>query len=225
MQKHIIKPNWLKDIKVLVWDVDGTFYNSQNYPAYKKAFNAPLWQYLKDRWHISLSQVKKRFNTRKKNLGGITVTLLSFGIGDINIIEEKIYKNIDFTEYFYQDKSLLKMFKELKKLTFLKQAILSNNSKKVLQRKLKVFNISYNYFDWVFTTYDYNLFKPDLKAFELVLQSTKYPAKQHLFISDSLVKDLLPAKKLGMRTCLVWGKSKQADISLEKVYDVVKLWQ
>ncbi|MFC1711308.1 HAD family hydrolase [Patescibacteria group bacterium] len=67
--------------------------------------------------------------------------------------------------------------------------------------------------------------KPDPYAFKLILNYTKLKPENHLFIGDSDKKEMIPAKKLGMKTCLVWGKSKVADISLKTVYEVESLFK
>ena len=66
--------------------------------------------------------------------------------------------------------------------------------------------------------------KPHPAAFRLILQFTKLKPSQHLLVGDSEGKEIIPAGKLGFRTCYVWGKSKYADISLPQVYDVVQLF-
>lgn len=211
--------NWLKEIRVLVWDVDGTFYNFHSVPEYQKLYEKYFFESLSQIWKIPVAKAKKKFNLRLKKEFGHTKTLASFGIEAIKFLEKKIYGKMNFNQLLKKD---LLLKKNLAQLSFLDQGILTNNSIGILQRKLKALGIPLKMFKWIFTAYDQDLFKPNLAAFEQVLKTTNYLPQQHLYIGDSDAKDIIPAKKIGMRTCLVWGKSKFADISLPSVYDISK---
>jgi len=67
--------------------------------------------------------------------------------------------------------------------------------------------------------------KPDLAGFSSILDYTKLPPALHLMIGDREAIDHVPAKKLGMSTCLVWSEAKRSvvDLTLPTVYDVAKL--
>jgi FMN phosphatase YigB (HAD superfamily) len=54
------------------------------------------------------------------------------------------------------------------------------------------------------------------------MEKTGLPPVAHLMIGDRERVDLVPAKKLGMKTCLVWAAepSMVADITLPTVYDL-----
>ena len=67
--------------------------------------------------------------------------------------------------------------------------------------------------------------KPHPEGFRYILGKTGLPPEQHLMIGDREAVDLVPAKQLGMHTCLVWSEKKSAvaDITLATVYDVVRL--
>ncbi|SJZ42066.1 mutator mutT protein/haloacid dehalogenase superfamily, subfamily IA, variant 3 with third motif having DD or ED/haloacid dehalogenase superfamily, subfamily IA, variant 1 with third motif having Dx(3-4)D or Dx(3-4)E [Pilibacter termitis] len=72
-----------------------------------------------------------------------------------------------------------------------------------------------------FPTYiseDIGFEKPNLTAFEYVIKKNNLSPLESVMIGDSLTNDILPAKKLGMRTVLVGGQSnKEADFSFESV--------
>jgi len=67
--------------------------------------------------------------------------------------------------------------------------------------------------------------KPHEAGFRYILAKTKLPPAQHLMIGDREAVDIVPAKKLGMKTCLVWSQvqSQIADITLPTVYDLGKV--
>ena len=88
---------------------------------------------------------------------------------------------------------------------------------------LKKLGVPVTIFERIITAQDCQEPKPDPEPFRLLLKITGLPADQHLYIGDRELVDILPAKKLGMKTILVWGKSKIADLSLPTVYDVAEV--
>jgi len=64
--------------------------------------------------------------------------------------------------------------------------------------------------------------KPDPASFKAALKHTGLKPTEHLMIGDRFEKDLLPAKELGMRTCLVGSQSGEVDCSLNEVYDLAE---
>jgi putative hydrolase of the HAD superfamily len=215
-------PSWVKDIKVLVWDIDGTFYSITKTPEYQKIYWHSLLTGLQKLWGLSPEETKKRFLARLVKEKGHTKTLTSFGITAPLFVEEKVYKNMDFNKLLKIDKKLVLL---LKQLSFLRQGILSNNSYGTCLKKISALGLQPGFFDWFVCSYDVGVYKPDVQIFEYVLKKTNLLPKNHLYIGDSVAKDIIPAHKAGMHTGLVWGHSETADISFPTVYDVVKLWQ
>ena len=59
--------------------------------------------------------------------------------------------------------------------------------------------------------------------FSYFLRISEYPAHEHVYVGDNLKGDILPPKSLGMRTIAVGKEIKEADFSVEKIYDIRKL--
>ena len=67
--------------------------------------------------------------------------------------------------------------------------------------------------------------KPALDGFLKIVEISELPAENILFVGDSVDKEMIPAKKVGMMTCLMWNKSLEADYSFnnfENILDLVK---
>lgn len=101
--------------------------------------------------------------------------------------------------------------------------LLTNNRRIHVLGKLQALGLDPNVFEKIISTYDLGIFKPDKRVFERVLEYTGLPPKQHLCVSDREKTDIAPAGSLGMKTAMVWGRSKMADVSLPEVYDIVKI--
>lgn len=214
------KPSWLKDIKVLVWDLDGTLY--QEKPALKKEIYQHVLSLISQKKNINLQQAGKLYDQLHQKLKSSTLVLADCGI-EKKIILEGEWFSLPQLKYLDEDPRISRLFSKLSKF---KHIMLTNSNFNSMKLKLKKLALDQNCFEKIFTVgNDYKMIKPNLLAFKAVVQYTKMKPYQHLFIGDSEDKEMIPAKKLGMHTCFVWGESKLADISLPRVWDIVKLWQ
>lgn len=209
------KPKWIKDIKVLVWDLDGTLYNE--IPEMKKQIHQNVINLISEAKSISLSEANELFWKMYSKVASSTQTLINCGVDKNKILSGYWYSDAQL-KYLKKDQCLIKIFEQLKNL---RHIINTNGNGSISRKKLKKLGLSLSTFEKIFTNADmFGVLKPDLLPFKEVLKYTGLKANNHLFIGDREATDLVPAKKVGMRTCLVWGKSKIADISLKTVYDV-----
>ena len=72
-----------------------------------------------------------------------------------------------------------------------------------LEERLKDFGIL-DYFDAIFSSAEFGLAKPDPAIFRLALQKTNCLPQQAIMIGDRLDNDIVPAKRIGMKT--IWIK-------------------
>jgi len=212
-------PNWIKDIKILVWDIDGTLYHENS--KVKQAIYQNIIQLIIKTKGMDKKQAESLFYKLYRPTNSSTKVLLKLGVSPDYILSGKWYTSAQI-KYLKSDLRLIHMLSQLKNY---RQIVCTNSQINSAINKLNIIGIKPDYFEKIFTNQDFGIrVKPDLYAFKLILKYTQLPADEHLFIGDNEIKEIIPAKKLGMRTCLVWGKSIKADISLPSVYDVVKLF-
>ena len=91
-----------------------------------------------------------------------------------------------------------------------------------MKKIIKITGLNANIFTGIVTSEKVGVNKPELKGFQYILNKTQLSADEHLMIGDREEVDLVPAKKLGMKTCLVWSnkKSEIADITVKDVYAI-----
>ena len=101
-----------------------------------------------------------------------------------------------------------------------------------LEERLKDFGIL-DYFDAIFSSADLGLAKPDPAIFRLALQKTNCLPHQAIMIGDRLDNDIVPAKRIGMKT--IWIKQgfsrlaqvknleERADWTVKKLTDVLPI--
>ena len=101
-----------------------------------------------------------------------------------------------------------------------------------LEERLKDFGIL-DHFSAIFSSADLGLAKPDLAIFRLALQKTNCLPHQAIMIGDRLDNDIVPAKRIGMKT--IWIKQgfsrlaqvknleERADWTVEKLTDLLPI--
>jgi len=101
-----------------------------------------------------------------------------------------------------------------------------------LEERLKDFGIL-DYFDAIFSSAEFGLAKPDPAIFKLALQKTNCLPHQAIMIGDRLDNDIVPAKRIGMKT--IWIKQgfsrlsqvknleERADWTVKKLIDVLPI--
>lgn len=242
----------IKNIKVIVWDVDGTLYRST--PELSRLVKRKEVELLRRVKEISLAAAARLFDEKKKIHKSGTMALVKLGCGDIAFVGRKT-EVLNRGKFIKKDPKLLEVFK---KLFQFRHIAVRNGTLKETVKTLHalglgaVFRINtindtksndrsslchgdsldrrYGYplgpFERIFSTVDhFRTVKPDPVVFKKILEYTKLPANQHLIVGDRFEVDLVPAKKLGMKTCLVWSQSDDpsVDISIKRVYDIVKI--
>lgn len=87
-----------------------------------------------------------------------------------------------------------------------KLGVIANQSEGTQQR-LRGWNLA-QYFDVVVSSAEEGLAKPDPRMFHLALERANCKPEQAIMVGDRLDNDIVPAKKLGMKTIWVrqgWG--------------------
>ncbi len=211
----------LRDVKVLIWDFDGTLYKMTPEIAtavkeadYKVVMNHTGWSREKTIEEFNKVYMVKTPSSTK------TASILS----NISLLEAAIecetYK--DRNPHLAPDPKLTEMFS---KFLAYKQFILANGVKDRVLSALTVLGVLSVQFEGIITAETVGVNKPDTKGFEYIMGKTGLPAAAHLMIGDREAVDLAPAKMLGMKTCLVWSDaaSTVADVTLKTVYDVATI--
>ncbi len=90
-------------------------------------------------------------------------------------------------------------------------------------RTLKTIGIDKQGFAHIITGDDVRERKPALDGFYQMIERSKLPADQILYVGDRVEVDIKPAKSLGIQTCIVWSESTEADFSFVQFQDLLTL--
>ncbi len=209
------KLSWINQIKFLCFDVDGTLY--RQVPAAWEAIQSQIYETVMEHRKCSPAEAQKYVRRRYQKLGSSTKILNELGI-DGREFFNRAFMSIDLKKYVSPDLKITRLLKKLK-LKY-RLGIISNNSLQIVSKKLDAVGIPLNIFNPVVTTYELGVMKPDpdpfLKALELALVSPD----EAVYIGDKEETDILGAKAVGMRTIMVWGESREADLSIPTIYNL-----
>ena len=112
--------------------------------------------------------------------------------------------------YYLVDDNIPEVLNKLSKIVPI--SIFSNlNLKKVLP----VLNIDSKLFSHILSSEMLKEPKPALEGFYKMIELSNLKPEEILYIGDHLVKDILPAKKVGLKTGLIFSFSDQADYNFK----------
>lgn len=211
-------------IRVVIWDFDGTFY-PQN-----KAVTAAMeeGQYRTIMRHKGWDRQKAKEEFWKiypsKTTSGNTAVGIICGIPTPQAAVEN-EGEFDRLSIMPKDHALPQLFAKLKAF---RHFILGNGVKANLAATVHGLGLG-SVFEEIVTSEVVGANKPDPAGFLYIMKKTSLSAPSHLMVGDREAVDLVPAKRLGMRTCLVaWGEGfaelpktgESVDTSVSTVYDI-----
>lgn len=213
--------NVISGISVCIWDFDGTLYRQQ--PALWNEIRASEIRVIME--HTGWTQEKAIDEFYKiykvTTPSGTKATSILAHISNTQASVESS-RFTDYKKYLDPDPLLSAMFA---KLTHLEHYLLVNGTQDSVRRGAAVLGLDLSYFREIVTSEIVGETKPGIQGFLYILGKTGLPAHAHIMVGDREEVDLVPAKSLGLRTCLVWADAKStiADITLGQVYDIVNV--
>jgi putative hydrolase of the HAD superfamily len=131
--------------------------------------------------------------------------------------------NNNFPKYCVGYDGMIEMLKSLKK-EGIKLGIISNGRGFYQKHKIECLGIV-DFFDDIVISGYVNLRKPDLEIFKLALNHLDSEAEKTVFVGDSVMADIIPAKELGMYTIHKCNElsNRYADATCDNLIDIPNL--
>jgi FMN phosphatase YigB (HAD superfamily) len=92
-------------------------------------------------------------------------------------------------------------------------SLFTNVTRSNLDKTLRLIALDPAWFIHILTGDDVPERKPAIDGFVAMIEKSAVPAADILYVCDRVDVDVRPAKKVGLRTCLVWGQTEEADYS------------
>lgn len=193
---NILNRFFLKSVKCIIWDYDGTLYESDEIGVeLKKIFYLIAKE---KKTNLTLSQFEK-----KSELLGSWSAASSFYA---SISEEKILdlsdKKIDKLSFVNENPKLVK-FIESTQNKYL-HIILTNSTSDDVSLGLKKIGFKKNTFSKIFSRDTTKLLKPNTEIYKQIQDYTKLKKKNHLCVGDSILCDITTAQQFGFKAVPIW---------------------
>ncbi|PJE62345.1 hypothetical protein COU88_05515 [Candidatus Roizmanbacteria bacterium CG10_big_fil_rev_8_21_14_0_10_39_6] len=223
-------------IKLIIWDVDGTLYQSS--PDIAEQYrNANKMLFKKCFPERSEEELLQKFLRMKAQTKSSTQALSNMGCGSLVEVEYQLEQYLDTKKSIHPDEKLVAFFSRLSQNYPIRHwAVRNGFTESTIERLLSIgfekgFGGSYGPFEKVIGTFDtYNVAKPSQLIFDDLLHMSGVPAHTILSVGDRVDIELTPAKKLGMQTALVtYGKpaekNKDVDSIIQTPYEIEPVLQ
>ena len=205
--------SWIKDLKYIIWDLDGTLYEITDELFSRIRFN--VYQMVANLKDISLNEAESIYQNLYERLHSNTLVLESLGI---NVVDsEKMFNETQLTSIQADEK----LVEQLSQLNSFEHIICTNAPLKYSLLKLEKIGFSLNFFKKIISAPDeIGELKPSIAPYQYLLDFTQVSPQEHLFVGDRYETDLATAKEIGMHTALVYDQDERADFAFPSVHDL-----
>ena len=210
------------DIVAVGFDLDGTLYKTT--PAMNNRVRTRIAEKILEKLPALESVEKSRnfFETHYKELSSGTRVLEEVGYENYREVMDECLATANIIDLIKPDMELNNILEDIHSgyITYL----LTSSPEQLALKKLEKIGINPELFHVkTFSDTPYIGHKHDGTAFQYVIGATSISADDHVYIGDKLNSDILPAKKLGMRTVAVWSEIPEADYSIKNIHDIRRL--
>ncbi len=214
---------WIGKVKAVGFDVDGTLYHAPKEleEFFGEKLRQEIFEELAEKLGVNLVEAEKIYWRKKNLLGSNTATMESFGFDGERFFQE-LFDQFPLEKYLEKDERLVKMLAELEEDYRL--FLISNGTGKQVRRKLKLLGIEEDWFESFVTCYDYGWVKPQLEPFLKVTEEMGLEPNECLYVGDRCETDAVGAKNAGMRVAIIGRECGEADVKLDSVYGVERLF-
>lgn len=206
---------WIKQIKAIGFDVDGTLYSSP--PEMSAAVGRMLIAKAAQDLAREADEFAMEYLKRRDELRSNTLTLNSFGLDGQRIFQD-IWDQISVEKYVKRDNRLTKTIAQL--MEKYRIFLISNGTGSQIERKITYLGLDYHDFDPRIYCYDREWVKPEPAPFFAAIELLNLKPEEIVYVGDRVDTDIEGARAVGMKTILVGSDSELADASCSTVYDV-----
>jgi len=222
--KNILFKNfYLPKVKTIVWDIDGTMY--RNLELGEKIYNEYI-SFVANKKKIKDPKLAEILLQKKisRRMTWSQATAILTKVNEKKILKE-IEKKVDKTKFLTLNRRLVSMFNN-EKIYRYTHYILTNSTKKSVLVALDAIGLTKKIirFKKIISLENLTYAKPHSSNFKTILNITHTLPKTHLMIGDDLIADIIPAKKIGMKTCYIApldDNSTYADLQFSNIYQLL----
>lgn len=214
------------DVKALVFDLEGTLYNSKELA---NEWRSQVFKLIREKTGRSEEDILTVFLKIVEELKGqgFRRPPVSMIVEQLGISREDFYKAVESVNpsRFLQPDTELREALEYMKSKW-RIAMLTNLSRKITINILKALGVDSNIFNPLVTASEMEKGKPDPEPFKRIIKDLSLEPSSIMMVGDSISSDLEPARKIGMKTALISEKeisTPLADLRVRNIYELRKM--
>jgi len=202
-------------IKHIWFDLAGTLYRENS--DLKAVIREHAYNVYRSHTGISgKEEVQQKFDDLYNTHGSYSASFRSLGNPDD--FWQKEVSDFHWEDYFAGDEEVVQTLKELSRKVPI--SLFTNFKRPQIDELFRYLSIPQEYFTFILSGDDVAARKPSPDGFHLMIQKSKLPANQLLYVGDREFVDIIPAHAVGMQTCLVYGKGVKT--SADYSFDIFK---
>jgi HAD superfamily hydrolase (TIGR01549 family) len=191
---------WIRNIKAIGFDLDGTLYPADAIP--KSLIRTKQIETIAQVNGWSDLRAEQELMALLVELGSNTKAMTALGVNGTSFFTD-IWDNLPLEQYIIRDDLVVQMFIQLKNKYRL--FIISNSNRRdQIEKKLELIGLQPAWFEPIVSTVEVGKVKPEPEPFLTAL--SKMPdltVGEVLYVGDRVETDVVGAKRVGMRACLV----------------------
>jgi HAD superfamily hydrolase (TIGR01549 family) len=206
------------DIKHIWFDFAGTLFVET--PEFHEAHRKLLYQtYANLKGIDDLKVAEKKFIELQKKYGSNSAVFRA--LGQPSDYWMKALDSLDFATLLKPNLEIPQTLAVIKDNVLI--SLFTNYVKYRIDMLLQLLQIPSEYFTHIITGDDVAERKPSLEGFHAMIERSGIPASQLLYVGDRVAVDIKPAKQVGMKTCLVYAESDEANYCFKAFKDLTEL--
>lgn len=199
------------NIKHIWFDLDGTL-TIQN-EAYVRAYNDLAYTTLSKHKKLPIDQATELFDGHHQRIGSYSRTFEYLGLG--KHFWHDVLGNWDDTIFYdlNEHEHIRNKVHTLAKKTQI--SIFTNTSKYRLEKILKHLDYDPGIFQFLLSGDMVDKRKPEIDGYKEIIRLSRLQPADILYVGDREKADVVPAKKVGMKTAIIYSHSNEADFSFK----------
>ncbi len=218
-----MKNGVLQSIRCILFDLDGTLYDSREYNEY---FDSEMTGIVSKFLGVQRNEASRILQLRRKEKGTLTGAMESLGIGRQEF-HQLVGERVDPALYLSSDQETRRVIRRLRD-SGIRIGLVTNSGRRLVGKILQALKLDPQLFDVIVTGTDVKP-KPSHQPFLLALEKIGCDKAETVYVGDREEAEIRPAHEIGLKTVLISRNAEQkrftkwADVVIKEITELEKL--
>ncbi|MCS7136913.1 MAG: HAD family hydrolase [Candidatus Caldarchaeum sp.] len=199
-------------------DVDGTLYRSREYEEHLLTQAVDV---IAEMLGLGRGEAFRKLSEVRKSVKTVSKSVEVLGI-DRRVFYDRLAQKVTPSKFIMRRDDVVDIMRTLRRRGIF-VGLHTNSGRRLAEKILACLGISRECYDLLVTSDDAEP-KPSLEGYRLLLEKSEVPASQALYVGDRCDVELAPAKKIGLRTAVIYEHACEcADYLLNDLKEILSL--